>query len=54
MFGFGLPELAIILVVVLLIFGPGKLPEAGRALGASIRNFKAESERKDGEGKGGD
>ena len=47
MFGFGLPEMVIILVIVLLVFGAGKLPEAGRALGQSIRNFKAASEGKD-------
>ena len=47
MFGFGLPEMVIILVLVLLIFGAGKLPEAGKALGQSIGNFKAASEEKD-------
>lgn len=41
--GFGMPELIVILVVV-LVFGAGKLPEAGRALGQSIRNFKSASE----------
>lgn len=48
MFGFGLPEMVIILVVVLLVFGAGRLPEAGRALGQSIRNFKAASDDKGG------
>ena len=47
MFGFGLPEMVIILVLVLLVFGAGKLPEAGKALGQSIKNFKAASEGKD-------
>lgn len=39
-FPLGLPELVIILVVVLLIFGANKLPQLGDALGKSIRNFK--------------
>lgn len=41
---FGLPELLIILVVVLLIFGAGKLPQIGGALGKSIREFKKEKD----------
>jgi sec-independent protein translocase protein TatA len=40
MFGIGVPELLIILVVALVIFGPGKLPEIGGALGKGIRDFK--------------
>lgn len=40
MFGFGVPELLIILVIVLVVFGAGRLPEIGNALGKSIRNFK--------------
>lgn len=36
----GMGELLIILVIVLLIFGAGKLPQIGDALGRSIRNFK--------------
>jgi sec-independent protein translocase protein TatA len=47
MFGFGVPELLIILVIVLVIFGAGKLPEIGAAFGKSIRNFKKASEGKD-------
>lgn len=39
-FGIGLPEMAIILVVALLIFGPRKLPEIGSSLGKAIRSFK--------------
>lgn len=38
--GIGLPELIIILVIALVVFGPGKLPGVGRALGQSIREFK--------------
>ena len=40
MFSLGVPELLMIFVVVLLIFGGKRLPEIGRALGKSIREFK--------------
>lgn len=40
MFGIGAPELIVILVVALIIFGPGKLPEIGSALGKGVRDFK--------------
>lgn len=44
MFGnIGAAELIIILVLALIIFGPGKLPEVGKAIGRSIREFKAAS-----------
>ena len=39
-FTFGVPELLVILVIVLIIFGGKRLPEIGRALGKSIREFK--------------
>ncbi|MBP1728431.1 MAG: tatA [Deltaproteobacteria bacterium] len=47
MFGFGMPELIVILVIVLVVFGAGRLPEIGGALGKSIRNFKKASDGKD-------
>ncbi len=45
-FKLGVPELIIILVIVLVIFGAGKLPEIGAALGKSIKSFKTESKTK--------
>ena len=39
-FGIGLPEMILIMVVALLIFGPKKLPEIGRSLGKTIRSFQ--------------
>jgi sec-independent protein translocase protein TatA len=47
MFGFGLPELIVVLVIILVVFGAGRLPEIGGALGKSIRNFKKASSGKD-------
>ncbi len=40
MFGLGMPELLVIMVIVLIIFGAGKLPQIGGAIGQSIKNFK--------------
>ena len=43
MFGIGVPELILILVVGLIVFGPGKLPEVGRSLGKGLREFRKAS-----------
>ena len=40
MFGIGFPELIIILVIVLVLFGANKLPEIGAGMGKAIKNFK--------------
>jgi sec-independent protein translocase protein TatA len=42
-FGIGLPEMAVIMIVALLIFGPKKLPEIGRSMGKTIRSFQEAS-----------
>jgi len=39
-FGIGMPELLVILLICLLVFGANKLPEIGRALGRTIKEFK--------------
>jgi len=40
MFSFSMPELVLILVIALVVFGPGKLPEVGKALGKGIQEFR--------------
>jgi len=40
MFGLGFPELMVILVIALLVFGPSKLPSVGKSIGEAIRGFK--------------
>ncbi len=47
MFGFGTPELIIIGVIVMMVFGVCKLPEVGNSLGKAIRSFKKAADGKD-------
>lgn len=47
MFGLGTTELIVILVIILVLFGAGKLPEIGAGLGKAIKNFKRSSSEND-------
>lgn len=47
MFGIGMPEMLVILVIVFVIFGAGKLPEIGGAIGRGIKNFKKATQEPD-------
>jgi len=47
MFGIGMPELLVILVIIFVVFGAGKLPEIGGAIGKCIRNFKKSTNEPD-------
>jgi sec-independent protein translocase protein TatA len=49
MFGLGWPEVAIIVVIAVLIFGPKKIPELGSTLGKTLRGFKEEVGKESGE-----
>jgi len=40
MFGLGLPEIMVVLIIALVFFGPSKLPSLGKSLGEAIRGFK--------------
>lgn len=47
MFGFGIPQLSIIAVMVMLVFGVCRLPELGSSFGKAIRNFKKSASDED-------
>ncbi|MBH8554297.1 twin-arginine translocase TatA/TatE family subunit [Nostocaceae cyanobacterium CENA357] len=47
MFGLGWPEVGVIVIVAILIFGPKKIPELGNALGKTLRGFKEELKTSD-------
>ncbi len=49
MFGLGMPELLVILVIGLLVFGAGRLPEIGSSLGKAIKGFKEASDKREPE-----
>jgi sec-independent protein translocase protein TatA len=40
MFGMGMPEIIVVLVIAVVVFGPSKLPSLGKSVGEAIRGFK--------------
>ena len=47
----GIPEMLIILVIIMLIFGASRLPEIGKGIGQGIKNFKSSYKEADGDSK---
>ncbi len=54
MFGLGWPEVGVIAIAAILIFGPKKIPEIGSALGKTLRGFKEELKNPELEPEGSD
>lgn len=49
MFGIGVPELMLVLALALIVFGPGKLPDVGKAIGKTINEFRKASQEPEAE-----
>ena len=47
MFGLGMPELIVILIIVVVLFGASRLPEIGKGVGLAIRNFRKSTSGQD-------